>query len=191
MTYSDVPDLIALSKSLAEDKAALDALKMDRTTASYKMTHGLCKTMKDELIEDLKNSFFSLNLDECTSQTNVKVVAVLACYFSVKEKKVVVKHLSSFSIIKCDSETLFNAIVNLFEELDLPWENLVSVLMDSCNVMRGSHRYRREIPDSLCNGVVSHGAQIGGLRVFADHTRKSKRKTNALTIFARRAAFSV
>ena len=25
-----------------------------------------------------------------------------------------------------------------------------------------------------CNGVVSHGAQIGGLRDFADHTRKNK-----------------
>ena len=34
-----------------------------------------------------------------------------------------------------------------------------------------------------CNGVVSHGAQFGSLRVFADHTRKSKRKINALTIW--------
>ena len=45
-----------------------------------------------------------------------------------------------------------------------------------------SHRYRGEIPDfytAPCNGVVSHGAQFGDLRVFADH----KRKTNALTIF--------
>ena len=36
-----------------------------------------------------------------------------------------------------------------------------------------------------CNGVVSGGAQIGGIQVFADHTRK----TNASTIFARRAVF--
>ena len=38
-----------------------------------------------------------------------------------------------------------------------------------------------------CNGIVNHGAQIGDLRVFADHTRK----TNAPTIFARRAVFYV
>ena len=31
---------------------------------------------------------------------------------------------------------------------------------------------------TLCNGVVSCGAQFGGLWVFADHTRKNKRKTN-------------
>ena len=37
-----------------------------------------------------------------------------------------------------------------------------------------------------CNGVVSHGAQFGGLQVFADHTRKSICQTNMFTIFMRR-----
>ena len=40
-----------------------------------------------------------------------------------------------------------------------------------------------------CNGVVSQGAQFRGLWVFTDHTRKSKRKTNALTIFAFRLQY--
>ena len=35
-----------------------------------------------------------------------------------------------------------------------------------------------------CNGVVSHGAQFGSLWVFANHTRKSKGKTNAFMIYA-------
>ena len=45
-------------------------------------------------------------------------------------------------------------------------------------------------PDTtMRNGFVDHGTQIGGLRDFADHTRKYTRKTNAPTIFACRAAF--
>ena len=40
-----------------------------------------------------------------------------------------------------------------------------------------------------CNGVVSHGAQIGGHRVFTDYARKNKCKTNASMIFGRRTAF--
>ena len=40
-----------------------------------------------------------------------------------------------------------------------------------------------------CNGVVSHGAQIGGLRVFADHTHKNKRKANASRTFTSHAVF--
>ena len=38
---------------------------------------------------------------------------------------------------------------------------------------------------------LAMGLNWGNLRVFADHTRKSKRKTNALTIFACRTAFNV
>ena len=41
-----------------------------------------------------------------------------------------------------------------------------------------------------CNGVISHGAQFGGLRVFANHTCKNKRKTNAFTILKCPVAFS-
>ena len=44
---------------------------------------------------------------------------------------------------------------------------------------------------ALCNGVVSHGAQIGGPHIFANHTGKNKRKTNAPMIFAHHAAFYV
>ena len=42
---------------------------------------------------------------------------------------------------------------------------------------------------ALCNGVVSRGAQNGGLCIFEDHTRKNKRKTNASMIFVHCAAF--
>ena len=54
------------------------------------------------------------------------------------------------------------------------------------------YRYTRGISDLVyhpCNGAVSHGAKIGSLRVFADHIRKNKSKTNSSTIFASRAAF--
>ena len=40
-----------------------------------------------------------------------------------------------------------------------------------------------------CNAVISHGAPIGGIQVFANHTRGNKRKQNKSTIFARRTAF--
>ena len=35
-------------------------------------------------------------------------------------------------------ETVFKAVVDLINEKELPWYNLMAVLMDSCSVMRGS-----------------------------------------------------
>ena len=40
-----------------------------------------------------------------------------------------------------------------------------------------------------CYGVISHGAQIEGIWVFADHTHENTRKQNASTVFACCAAF--
>ena len=42
---------------------------------------------------------------------------------------------------------------------------------------------------ALCNGFVSHKAQIGGRLFFTDHARRNKRKTNASMIFACGSAF--
>ena len=52
------------------------------------------------------------------------------------------------------------------------------------------HQRYQTSTTALCNGIVSHGAQFGGLQVFADHTRKSKRKINALMILAHCTAFN-
>ncbi|GBN25381.1 hypothetical protein AVEN_143893-1, partial [Araneus ventricosus] len=42
------------------------------------------------------------------------------------------------SVIRVTSESLFKEIVKVFEDHNIPWDNLMSILMDSCNVMRGS-----------------------------------------------------
>ena len=107
LPYTVVPDIIALIKSLSKDRQALDEISMDRTSASYKMTHRLGKIFQEEYVEDLQTSFFSLNIDECTSESNLRVVSVLVSYFSDKEQEVVVKHLSSFAVTKVDSQTLY------------------------------------------------------------------------------------
>ena len=57
-------------------------------------------------------------------------------------------------------------------------------------VITDKHQRYQTSYTAPCNGVISHGAQFGVLRIFADHTRKSKCKTNALTIFTHRPAFN-
>ncbi|GFU24854.1 DUF5641 domain-containing protein [Trichonephila clavipes] len=46
---------------------------MSRTTACYKMKYGLAKTIKENIIKTLKETPFSLNLDESTSNAQEKI----------------------------------------------------------------------------------------------------------------------
>lgn len=166
LSSAKVPHLIALAKGLAHDKKALDSLAMDRTTASYKLTHGLAKTFKDEIVTKLQNNYFSMNIDEATSSNNLKVLPVLVSFFCPDKQKVVIHHLESLSIIKVNSESLFQALSSLFDNLKIPWSNLMSILMDSCNVMRGS---KKGLEQLIRKRKAPHLIDIDGDSCFHAH----------------------
>ena len=138
LPFTMAPVVINLAKDLSRDPQALSKLSMDRTSASYKMRYGLAKTYHDKTLENIRNSFFSLNIDESTSNNLMRVLTILVSYFSLTEQSVVVEHLSSLSCIHASSAAVYHEIVSVFEKHDIPFSNLMSVLMDSCNVMRGS-----------------------------------------------------
>lgn len=59
--------IIETAKTLAKDSKALSKLSMDCTSASYKMRLGMAQTFHADTVSQLKESFFSLNIDETTS----------------------------------------------------------------------------------------------------------------------------
>ena len=132
------PVIMDTARELAKDPKSLNHLKLDRTTSSYKMRFGLGKTFQDETLNAIRTTPFSLNIDESTSNSNKRVLAILASYYSHQRKGVLVEHLASLEVIKVDSQSLFDELDELFVKHNIPWTNLVSILMDSCNVMRGS-----------------------------------------------------
>ena len=129
------PVIVDLAKTCSTDPQALSGLKLSASSAAYKIRFGLAKTAIMTLSEDLQNTPFSLNIDEATCSNTKKVLSVLVSYF--KQGAIRVHHLASVEITKADSATIFNAVVDIFDRHYLPWENLISVLSDSCAVMRG------------------------------------------------------
>ena len=92
LSFSMVPALIDLTKSLSRDMKALSQLKMDRTTASYKLVHGLAKTFNEEVAEKLRTEFFSLNIDEAFSDNLHKVLTLLVQYPDKESRSIKVRH---------------------------------------------------------------------------------------------------
>lgn len=129
------PVIVDLAKACSSDPQALSGVNLGYTAAAYKIRFGLAKTVTKRLADDLKVSPFSLNIDEATCANTKKVLSVLVSY--LKNGRIVTHHLASVEISKADSATIYTAICDIFTENELPWENLVSVLSDSCAVMRG------------------------------------------------------
>lgn len=58
LPFTMAPVLIDVAKELAKDKHVLSELSMDRTTASYKMQHGLKKTVLEGTLENIRKMPF-------------------------------------------------------------------------------------------------------------------------------------
>ena len=174
LPFTMAPKLCHFAQEVGRDKKALDKLKISRTTAAYQMEFGVAKTMEEEIISDLQSTCFSLNIDEATSKTFHRVLSILVSYHSSSQQEIVVKHLASISLVKVNSESISQAIDDLFSTKGIPWRNLVSVLMDSCAVMRGSKtgveaRLREKAPHLLdVDGDSCHHAH-NAAKKFCSH----------------------
>ena len=107
---------IRVTKNLSKDKKALDHMSVHRTVAAYKLCFCVALTFKDKLMNDLKSTFFTLNLDETTSSNHQRVVIVLVNYriFSNISRE----FLGDFTKIKLG--------VRLIHEYTLPQKKITS-----------------------------------------------------------------
>ena len=90
-------------------------------------------------------------------------------------------HLASVETTKADSASIYSAVCDLFTRHNLPWSNLVSIVSDSCAVIRGhvsgvEKRIRDEKATHLLDidGDSCHHLQITAKKLretFVDHLK--------------------
>ena len=124
LPFSSARNIVELAKEMMRDPKAANKLQVSRQTASYKMRHSLAKGLDKQLIEKLREGFFSFNIDEATSSNLHKVLTLLVSYFCTTKNEVVVEHLGSLNFPTVKSETVFKAAAVLINEKGLPWCNL-------------------------------------------------------------------
>lgn len=66
------------------------------------------------------------------------MLSILVSYYNPERKTIDVEHLGSFEVVKVTAAILEKALDKFFKDNNIPWSNLVSMMMDSCGVMRGS-----------------------------------------------------
>lgn len=54
---------------------------------------------------------------------------MLVCYYHEDYRKVMVEHLGSLEVLKVNAASLQKVLCNFFLKDNIPWQNLVSLLM--------------------------------------------------------------
>ena len=100
-----------IAKEITKDPKALSRLHIHCTSALYKLTHGLSNSLHERLVNKLKETPFSMNLDEATSSNLLRVFSVLVSNYSNTTSSVNVEHLASISVPTVDSRKKLKGVV--------------------------------------------------------------------------------
>ena len=95
-----------------------------------------------------------MNIDEATARNTCRVLDILISFFDSDLGKVCVYHIKSVHLIKVNASTVTEKLLEALNEFDLDKSRLISILMDSCAVMRGSKsgvetRMKKHCPNLL------------------------------------------
>ena len=108
MPFPAAPSLIRLTQELAKDAKILQELNMGRTRTSYKLCDGLANHLNEKLLQDLRKSKFSFNVDECMSNARERIFSILVSHYSDELKQIVMQHYISASFIIVNANNLFD-----------------------------------------------------------------------------------
>lgn len=87
-SFSSCDDLVPLLKSAFSDPVA-KSMTLGATKASYGITYGLGPYFHDQLVADVKKCWYSLLVDETTTEQNIKQFDLHVRYWSGSEGGIV------------------------------------------------------------------------------------------------------
>ena len=130
----------------------------------YFATDGIHPFLKNQLVQKLRESHFSLNIDESTvlksSQLDINV-----SYWDRDTKCIVKRNLTTVSMEGgTTAEEIVNVVLKELDDDSIPSENLVSLTTDGCSTMLGEKsgvhaRLRKVLPHLPdLGGCTSHDA---------------------------------
>ena len=166
LPLSITPQLMKFGQEFSRDIKATKDLTMQRTTASYKLKEGLSEVIRKRLVADLQSHKFSMNMDECTSTSNKKVLSVLVSYFSDELNKCIVHHYLSTSLTVVKATIIHSVIFDSLKKDNIPLDNLISNLSDSAGfetLLRSSAPHLLDIDGDTCHHIHN------SVRKFCSH----------------------
>lgn len=166
----NLPFLLAdhLSKFIASvcpDSDVAKHINCSRTKATYITNECLSVEQLKVVSSILKNSKFSLIIDETTDISTQKSLALVVRYYDELLKKVRDSFFGLIKLESCNAESIFLAIQSHLAEYDIPVQNLIGFAADNASVMQGNKtgiqkRFREILPNIYTLGCVCHSLHL-------------------------------
>jgi hypothetical protein len=146
---------------------------LNPTKCLYLITDALYSYFREQVLEDARNSWYTLQYDETTNAAGHKELQTVIRFWSESRSSVVVHHLETFYMGHATAENIKGKVLLALSNADLPLSNIIMVGSDGPNVNKKVLRLINEEVKSVrgkglvnigtCNIHVIHNAFQRGL----------------------------
>jgi hypothetical protein len=132
-SFSSSSDLVPVLRAAFTDPVA-NGMTLGASKAAYSLTYGLGPFFHKQLVDDMKNVWYSLQVDETTSEQNVKQFDLHVRYWSPVEDKVTRRYFASSFLGHARADDLKSSIIDALSQDNLPLLKMLHLGCDGPNV---------------------------------------------------------
>lgn len=165
LPFSVMDHLSDLVKEAFPDSAIAKQFKSKRTKTRCIIKNVLAVRFRSDTVEALKNSTFSIIIDESTDVSCKKQLAVVVRYFCEKQVLIRSQFLCLIEVTNSDATSLTNTLVSFFEKNNIPLTNIIGYASDTTNVMFGEYHsvvtlLKEKLPNLFVMKCLCHSAHL-------------------------------
>jgi hypothetical protein len=113
----------------------------------------------------LKETFFSIIIDETTDISTSKCLVIVVRYYCRKQEKVVDVFFGLIELETATAEVIFKAILNLFQKYNISVSNIIGFASDNASVMMGNlngvkARFQNIIPNIFVDVATAEAGPV-------------------------------
>lgn len=138
-SINSVDHLSELLKCVFPDNPICQQIHLHRTKCTRLIKKVLAPCLREEILDDVRSSYYSLLIDESTDIGTCKMLALVLRYFSRKQRKIVTTFYRLVCIDGGDAESISEVILDCLKNDGLELFRLIGIGTDNASVMVGQH----------------------------------------------------
>ncbi|KAI4455612.1 hat family dimerization domaincontaining protein-related [Holotrichia oblita] len=169
--FSAIDHLTDLLKSIFPDSDIAKNISLKRTKATNIVINIIGPIQKQNLANKLKHTKFSILVDEATDIACVKTLCIVVRFYDKSVESVVSQFWSIVQLAeneaekRATAERLYKLILDSFQEMNVPFKNVLGFASDGCNTMMGrrssvSARMYADYPGLHIHKCICHSLHL-------------------------------
>ena len=154
-----------LLHQLCPDSLTAAQFKSKRTKTKCIIKNACAPYFHSQLTERMKNTYFSLIIDEITDVSSTKDLAIVCRFYDKHRTRVVSEFYNMVPIVDSTAESLYTTFMSQLSSDNIPTSNLIGFAEDTTNVMFGEHnsvasRLKKDVPNIFLMKCICHSAHL-------------------------------